>query len=424
MAYSLRLIYGLLAELTNMTWPEFMQPYVDKFVQWVNSVLEYWDLDYLEYLLWLFLPIFVAFVLPILILFFIYGSVIFIHIYGLRHRIREAYASSYWDGARTSLASFWDGVGYLWHGYECNGLDNIPDEGPALFVTYHGTLPIDIYYLISKCILYKKRTIHVVGDKFVFKIPGWGAMCKLFCVTPGTVEDCISNLKQGNLLIIAPGGVREALFSNPVNYQIMWGRRLGFAKVVLGSNAPVIPMFTENSRDSFRTPRWGRKCFRGLYEKTRLPICPIYGGFPVKMVSHLGKPITFSEDTPPDDIKHIVKNAVADLIRQHQRLPGSIFRSLWQRFKKNRYDYPLRDIPLLDRNTTNGTTCENGGTQETIVVEPLEHGINEIQQIPLRPRQTDKDVESIGYGPELDPLALDDEHDPELNDNDESIDRL
>lgn len=115
---------------------------------------------------------------------------------------------------------------------------------------------------------------------------------------------------------------------------------------------------------------------------------------------------------------------VADLIRQHQRLPGSIFRSLWQRFKKNRYDYPLRDIPLLDRNTTNGTTCENGGTQETIVVEPLEHGINEIQQIPLRPRQTDKDVESIGYGPELDPLALDDEHDPELNDNDESIDRL
>lgn len=65
---------------------------------------------------------------------------------------------------------------------------------------------------------------------------GWGALCKVFCVTPGTVEDCVNNLKEGNLLIIAPGGVREALFSNPVNYQIMWGRRLGFAKVVLGAN--------------------------------------------------------------------------------------------------------------------------------------------------------------------------------------------
>lgn len=63
----------------------------------------------------------------------------------------------------------------LFLGYECRGLENVPDEGPALFVGYHGTLPIDIYYLISKCILFKKRTLHVVADKFVFKIP-----CKLF----------------------------------------------------------------------------------------------------------------------------------------------------------------------------------------------------------------------------------------------------
>ena len=48
MAYILELIYALLAKLTNMTWPEFMQPHVDSFVQWVNGVLEYWDLEYLE----------------------------------------------------------------------------------------------------------------------------------------------------------------------------------------------------------------------------------------------------------------------------------------------------------------------------------------------------------------------------------------
>ena len=48
MAYILELIYAILAKLTNMTWPEFMQPHVDNFVQWVNGVLEYWDLEYLE----------------------------------------------------------------------------------------------------------------------------------------------------------------------------------------------------------------------------------------------------------------------------------------------------------------------------------------------------------------------------------------
>lgn len=72
-------------------------------------------------------------------------------------------------------------------------------------------------------------------------------------------------------------------------------------------------MFTENSRDSFRTPRWGRLCFRGLYERSRLPICPIYGGFPVKMVTHLGKPIKFDDNALPEDIKHVVKNAVIKL---------------------------------------------------------------------------------------------------------------
>lgn len=57
-------------------------------------------------------------------------------------------------------------------GYEVNGLDNLPDNGPALLIAYHGTLPIDLYYLIAKGILFKKRTIHCVADKFVFKIPG------------------------------------------------------------------------------------------------------------------------------------------------------------------------------------------------------------------------------------------------------------
>lgn len=59
-------------------------------------------------------------------------------------------------------------------------------------------------------------------------------MCKVFNITPGTVEDCMARLKDGHLLCIAPGGVREALFSDPSSYNIMWARRLGFAKVIIG----------------------------------------------------------------------------------------------------------------------------------------------------------------------------------------------
>lgn len=37
-------------------------------------------------------------------------------------------------------------------------------------------------------------------------------------------------------MIIAPGGVREALYCDPAKYNVMWGKRLGFAKVALGAN--------------------------------------------------------------------------------------------------------------------------------------------------------------------------------------------
>ena len=57
-------------------------------------------------------------------------------------------------------------------GYEVSGMENIPVDTPALIVLYHGAVPVDVYYLVAKAILFKNRLIHIVGDRFVFKIPG------------------------------------------------------------------------------------------------------------------------------------------------------------------------------------------------------------------------------------------------------------
>lgn len=52
------------------------------------------------------------------------------------------------------------------------GLENIPNEGPALLVYYHALLPVDYYYVHAKVFLYKNRRIKIVGDRFLFLIPG------------------------------------------------------------------------------------------------------------------------------------------------------------------------------------------------------------------------------------------------------------
>ncbi|MEE6463966.1 hypothetical protein FKM82_006115 [Ascaphus truei] len=128
-------------------------------------------LNYVDYLLWVFTPLIIVFILPFFIFFFLYLSILFLHVYKRKNELKEAYSNSIWDGARKTLASLWDGHATIWHGYEIHGLENIPDEGPALIVYYHGALPVDYYYFVAKVILLKGRTCQTVGDHFLFKIP-------------------------------------------------------------------------------------------------------------------------------------------------------------------------------------------------------------------------------------------------------------
>jgi 1-acyl-sn-glycerol-3-phosphate acyltransferase len=57
-------------------------------------------------------------------------------------------------------------------GYEVNGLENVPIDSPALLVYYHGAIPIDLYYMISRIYLIKAKLVHTVADHFLFKLPG------------------------------------------------------------------------------------------------------------------------------------------------------------------------------------------------------------------------------------------------------------
>ena len=53
-------------------------------------------------------------------------------------------------------------------------------------------------------------------------------------MTPGSVEEITQLLRAGKLVAVAPGGVREALFSTS-NYELLWGRRCGFARSAIAA---------------------------------------------------------------------------------------------------------------------------------------------------------------------------------------------
>lgn len=90
-------------------------------------------------------------------------------------------------------------------------------------------------------------------------------------------------------------------------------------------------MFTKNLREAFRTVSWGRKIWLRIYAATKFPLAPIYGGFPVKLKTYIGKPIPYDGSLTPEELKDKVALALEDMIKEHQKVPGSILRALIER---------------------------------------------------------------------------------------------
>ena len=266
-------------------------------------------------------------------------------------------------GGREIVATLWDAHAWLWHGYELWGLENLPTEVSCGWWTVgHVTTALPLIGgcpgRVSADLLPRRparglllsggpraaqpghhgpqvscdwRTAgHVtsililigcsVVDNFLFKVPGLKLLLEAFFCTPGTVDSIAEELGEGKILVrssvhsnkgkyswvmsqgLAPGGVYEAQFGDH-DYNILWRERLGFARAALKANVPVLPVFTENIRESFRVLPCGGNFFYWLFMKTRLPLRPVFGGFPVKLRTHIGEPIYPEEDMTPEMLR-------------------------------------------------------------------------------------------------------------------------
>lgn len=312
-----------------LSYEDFRQILQQNFVQYI-------DIDYSIWLTWCLTPLIITFLLPMLIAVLLYLTAFILYIYKLHwRRIKDTLITGdNWKAGRNAVRAVWDAHGWIWHGYEINGIENIPDNEAALIVYYHGAIPVDIYYFLAKVNFHKNRLVHTVADNFLFKLAGFNIIADCMKVIPGTVHSCANLLKEGNILAISPGGVYEAQFSR--NYNLMWKRRLGFAKVAIEAKVPIIPMYTENLREAFRTVSIGRKFFLRLYARFKFPFAPIYGGFPVKLISHVGKPIPYDPNLTPEALQSKVAESLNELIRMHQRFPNSILYAILDRIQIGR----------------------------------------------------------------------------------------
>ena len=127
-------------------------------------------------------------------------------------------------------------VSYLVSGYEIKGLENIPDSGPAILIAYHSAMPLDAAFILSAILFEKDRRVVTIVQRNNAKIPGYKTFSEVTEQLSGTVESCAEIVDRGELMLIYPGGIKEAGVSDE-NYEIVWPERAGFGKVALASQS-------------------------------------------------------------------------------------------------------------------------------------------------------------------------------------------
>jgi 1-acyl-sn-glycerol-3-phosphate acyltransferase len=228
-----------------------------------------------------------------------------------------------------------DRFGRVWNGYEVRGLQAIPADRPVLLVAYHGFFPVDGWYLTARYWLETGRVIRSLGDRWLFQMPGLSRFLRHVGSVPGNRKDAVRLLREGNTVFVSPGGVREALAGPRDHYNVLWGKRLGFAHVALEAGVDLVPVFTENIEEVYRAPGSSTAPFRWLYERTRWPLVPIVGmgmlPWPVKLRTWVGERVQHDPRDTPEQLRDRARMALQTLMDRHQGPPPRLARGLWAR---------------------------------------------------------------------------------------------
>ncbi|MBN2800058.1 MAG: acyltransferase family protein [Deltaproteobacteria bacterium] len=234
-----------------------------------------------------------------------------------------------------TLSPALDALGHALHRYEVRGQEHLPLDGPALLVLYHGFMPVDAWYLGAHLYHHTGRLVHGLGDRWLFKTPGLRWVVTQAGSVPGTRADAVALLRSGAWVLVSPGGTREALTGRDRHYQLVWRERRGFAEVALEAGVPLIPVFTENIEEVYRSPGVDARPIQALYERTRWPIVPVVGlglaPLPVKLTTWLGPQVVPREGESPEALRERVREALEALIAAHTHPRPRIARALWAR---------------------------------------------------------------------------------------------
>jgi 1-acyl-sn-glycerol-3-phosphate acyltransferase len=176
---------------------------------------------------------------------------------------------------------------------EVEGIENLP-RGRALIVANHA-FGWDVVFAMNAVWQRQHRTIWALGEHVWWKVPFVRELAAEVGTVDGTNANADRLLSRDELVIVLPGGLREAVKPRELRYRLLWGHRYGFVRAAIRNQAPLVPLASIGADDIFdfvgNAYRRGERLLRRTGIPVPLPsrILPIPHLVPLRFV--FGEPI-------------------------------------------------------------------------------------------------------------------------------------
>jgi 1-acyl-sn-glycerol-3-phosphate acyltransferase len=120
------------------------------------------------------------------------------------------------------------------------GADNIPNR-PCLFVGNHSLFALDGWVLGPVMQEELGRFVRALGDKFLFTVPSVGDRLLHMGAVMGHPDVCAALMRDGQDLMVFPGGAHEAVKPSRDIYELQWKERYGFVRLAARHGYTIVP---------------------------------------------------------------------------------------------------------------------------------------------------------------------------------------
>lgn len=129
------------------------------------------------------------------------------------------------------------------------GVEHLPSGG-AILVANHA-FGWDVAFAVAAIRERTGRRVWTLGEHAWWAVPFLRRAASELGVVDGTRANTDELLARGELVLVLPGGLREAVKPSALRYRLLWGHRYGFVREALKHGVPIVPVACFGADDVF-----------------------------------------------------------------------------------------------------------------------------------------------------------------------------